>query len=221
MPSYFVTATGTDIGKSFVTAGLLRLAMGKGAALSALKPVSSGFDRTQPETSDAGILLAALGKAINIASLDAISPWRYTAPLAPDLAARQEGKIIPYSDVARFCRGYLRKNSSSLIEGAGGLMSPLAEGHTCLDLAQDLSLPLLLITGSYLGAISHCLTAIEAAKSRRCEIAAILVNQSPDSDLLLFFNHLRSFTGPLPLLSLSRPAKAEQWITLASHLRLC
>jgi dethiobiotin synthetase len=87
----FVTATGTDIGKTFVTAALVRILRARGLVVGALKPVASGFDRAAAETSDPGILLDALGRDITETALDGISPWRFVAPLSPDMAGRREG----------------------------------------------------------------------------------------------------------------------------------
>jgi dethiobiotin synthetase len=87
----FVSGTGTDIGKTFVTAALIHELRRRGRAVDALKPVVSGFDPAQLAASDPGVFLAALGRAPTAAALDRIAPWRYSAPLSPDMAARREG----------------------------------------------------------------------------------------------------------------------------------
>ena len=91
VPGLFITATGTDIGKTYVTAGLLRAGRRAGIAVDALKPVLSGYDPADAETSDAGVLLAALDRPITAATIAAMSPWRFAAPLSPDRAAEREG----------------------------------------------------------------------------------------------------------------------------------
>ncbi len=90
MSAIFITATGTDIGKTFVTAGLIRHLRASGREVDALKPVMTGFDPAHPEASDAGVLLAALGRPVTAAEIARISPWRFSAPLSPDMAARRE-----------------------------------------------------------------------------------------------------------------------------------
>ena len=81
--SLFVTGTGTDIGKTHVSCGILRT-----RPVRALKPVMSGYDLLHPAASDAARLLAARGIEPTEAAIAAISPWRFTAPLSPDMAAR-------------------------------------------------------------------------------------------------------------------------------------
>src|SRR5450759_2627865 len=88
--AYFVTSTGTDIGKTFVTAGLIRYLREAGQAVHALKPVVSGYDPSVVETSDPAVLLAALGRAVSADEISSIAPWRFRAPLSPDLAAARE-----------------------------------------------------------------------------------------------------------------------------------
>src|ERR1019366_3696481 len=85
--AYFVTSTGTDIGKTFVTAGLIRYLREAGQAVHALKPVVSGYDPSVVETSDPAVLLGALGRPVAADEVERIAPWRFRAPLSPDPAA--------------------------------------------------------------------------------------------------------------------------------------
>ena len=186
MSALFVSATGTDMGKTHVTAGLARTLRGLGIDTLALKPVASGYDPAQAETSDPGLLLAATGQARDAAAIAAISPWRFAAPLSPDMAARLEGERLQLTDIAAFCADRIaRHRGATLIEGAGGLMTPVAEDGTCLDLIQALGCPALLVAGSYLGAISHALTAIEACAARGAALAAVVVNETPGATVAL------------------------------------
>src|SRR5215472_18787443 len=123
MVSYFVTATGTDIGKTFVTAGLIRALRRGGRAASALKPVVSGFDAARAAESDPGRLLAAMGEGITEGALNRIAPWRFAAPLSPDMAAAREGREIDFDALIEYCRRALKEPSAPLfIEGVGGAM---------------------------------------------------------------------------------------------------
>lgn len=168
----FVTAAGTELGKTFVACAVLKAMRAAGRPIDAFKPVLSGFD--DAATSDAGRLLEALGRRLS--DLDAIAPLRFSAPLAPPSAARAEGHRITLDQLTGLCRA--RMNRDLLIEGAGGVMSPIAEDATNLDLIAHLGAPALMVTGSYLGAISHTLTALEALKARAVNVAAIVVSQS-------------------------------------------
>jgi dethiobiotin synthetase len=181
MSAIFVTSTGTDIGKTFVTAGLIRHLRETGAAASALKPVVSGFDIATAALSDPGVLLDALGDPVTPEALDRISPWRFAAPLSPDMAAAREGRAIDFDELIACCRAPIAAASGTLfIEGVGGVMVPLDARHTVLDWMEALGLPLILVTGTYLGTISHTLTAIDAVTRRGLKIAALAVNDSVD-----------------------------------------
>lgn len=179
MSTLFVTATGTDIGKTYVSAALIRQLRARGRSVEALKPVLSGYDPAASAGSDAAVLLDALGEPVTAETLDAITPWRYRAPLSPDMAAAQEGTTLPYEAVVAHCRARMaRARDILLIEGVGGVMVPLAGRLTVLDWLVALQCPALLVTGSYLGTLSHTLTALLALESRGVPLAGIIVNET-------------------------------------------
>ena len=186
MSALFITATGTDCGKTFVTSGLLRHLRALGLPARALKPVVSGFDEDAPEGSDPAELLVAMGEPMTAQTLAKIAPLRFKAPLAATMAARLEGRSLTLADILRACETALQDpRGPLLIEGAGGVMSPFAEGATCLDAIKALGLPCLLVTGTYLGAISHTLTALAAMRAAGCAPRAIAVNESLGSGVNL------------------------------------
>jgi dethiobiotin synthetase len=179
MTAYFVTATGTDIGKTFVTVGLIRAMRSSGLRPFALKPVVSGFDMTRAAESDPGALLDAMGEAITEDSLNCIAPWRFAAPLSPDMAAAREGREIDFTALIAFCRQAVRDARQPLfIEGVGGVMVPLDHKHTVLDWMKTLQLPVLLVAGTHLGSISHTLTALDVLSRACLEVAALVLNNS-------------------------------------------
>jgi len=207
MSAYFVTATGTDIGKTFVTAGLvrhLRLAQEK---VTALKPIVSGFDIATAAISDPGVLLDALEEPISVEALKRISPWQFAAPLSPDMAAAREGRQIAFDDLVAFCRDALAKNDGTLfIEGVGGIMVPLDAEHTVLDWAKVLDVPLIVVTGSYLGTISHTLTALDVIARAGLKVVALVVNDSGDGAVPLAetLATLRRMTKTIPIATVPR-----------------
>lgn len=183
MRALFVAGTGTDVGKTWVAAALIRASIRRGLSVDALKPVVSGFDPEAPAGSDPAVLLEALGRPVTGSEIDRIAPFQYRAPQSPPLAARLQGERLEFTTVADACRSRLSRPDVEhlLIESAGGVMSPVSDERTCLDLAQALNLPVLLVGGSNLGAISHMLTAVEAVRSRGLPIAALVVSESLDS----------------------------------------
>jgi len=182
----FITGTGTDVGKTFVAASLIRHLRQMGRIVDALKPVVSGFDPANAKTSDPGILLNALGLPVTAQEIDRIAPWRYRAALSPDLAAKSEGQTIDVDGVIAYCRLAVdQRRDILLIEGAGGIMVPLDDQRTMLDLMMALQLPLILVAGSYLGTISHTLTALDALFRRNMKVLAIIVSETPNSPVPL------------------------------------
>ena len=182
MTALFVTATGTDIGKTFVTAGLIRHLRAAGRPVAAIKPVVSGFDPDDWQGSDPGVLLAALGRPLTLEEVDGVSPWRFKAPLSPHTAAQRESRAIAFQDVVAFCRRAMAaRRGVLLVEGIGGVMVPLDDRHSVLDLMSMLRIPIILVAGSYVGTLSHTLTALEVVARRNLDIAAVVVSESNGS----------------------------------------
>lgn len=180
MTAFFVTATGTDIGKTFVGAALLRHWQQRGLTAGAFKPLVSGIDPADPTGSDPAALLAALDLPPTPEHLDAISPWRFAAPLAPNMAARLEGKLVDYPSVRAACRDRIDGHDGMLlVEGVGGVMAPITDDLTVLDWMADLGLPVLLVAGTYLGTISHILTAHAVLKAHNLRVSALVLSETP------------------------------------------
>jgi dethiobiotin synthetase len=148
----------------------------------ALKPVASGVPPMgDPDFSgsDTAQLLAAQGIAVTAAAVAACSPWRFAAPLAPDQAAALEGQAPVLEDIVTWCLERMEAATGTLIvEGVGGLMSPVTQEATGLGWLWSLACPAILVSGSYLGAISHALTAYETCRAADIPVLAIVVNES-------------------------------------------
>jgi dethiobiotin synthetase len=182
MTALFVTATGTDIGKTFVSAGLIRHIRAAGKPVAAIKPVVSGFDPADWQASDPAVLLAALGRPLTLEEVDGVSPWRFKAPLSPHTAAQREGRAIEFQELVAFCRRAMAaRRGVLLVEGIGGVMVPLDDRHSVLDLMSMLRIPIILVAGSYVGTLSHTLTALEVVARRNLDIAAVVVSESNGS----------------------------------------
>jgi dethiobiotin synthetase len=179
MTTLFVTGTGTGVGKTFVTKLLIAELRASRRRVRALKPIASGFDDGRPEASDTGELLGALGVPPTREAIDATSPWRFAAPLSPDMAAALEDRAIPFDDVVDFCRAPSAADVT-LIEGIGGVMVPLDREHTVRDWIAALGAPVVLVAGSYLGTLSHTLSAAAVLRERACNLAAVVVSESAE-----------------------------------------
>jgi dethiobiotin synthetase len=208
----FITGTGTDVGKTFVAAGLIRYFRGLGRPVNALKPLVSGFDPAAPSGSDPAILIEALGREVKPEELKRVSPWRFRAPLSPDMAARAENRAIDLQAVVDFCRAAIAGNEGALlIEGIGGIMVPLDDRRTVLDLMIALNLPLILVAGSYLGTLSHVLSAQDVILRHALDLRVIVVSETEgapaplDATLATLANFAKA-----PLLGLRRQVPARQ-----------
>ncbi len=191
---YFITGTGTDIGKTWLSCALLKYWRANGVATRAYKPVLSGFIDADADAalSDAGALLQAQGFTadhVNFRTeLERISPWRYSAPLSPDMAAALEGRGIDFAELVAYVRRVTSTNwqtENILVEGVGGVMVPLDDIHTVRDWITACELPCVLVTGSYLGSLSHTLTAINSLTHAGVRVDAIVVNESVSSSVPL------------------------------------
>ncbi|MGI8567835.1 MAG: dethiobiotin synthase [Methylocella sp.] len=212
MSAVFITGTGTDVGKTFVAAGLIRYFRGLGQPVAALKPLASGFDPAAPSGSDPAALLNALGREVTPDEVQRISPWRFRAPFSPDMAAQAENRAIDLQAVVDFCRAAIAGNDGALlIEGIGGIMVPLDARHTVLDLMIALNQPLILVGGSYLGTLSHVLSAQDVILRHALDLRAIVVSETEgakvplDATLATLANFAKA-----PLLGLPRQVPARQ-----------
>ncbi|MDA0655628.1 MAG: dethiobiotin synthase [Proteobacteria bacterium] len=219
MKPLFITATGTGIGKTIVTTALAWQARQAGRAVRVLKPVISGFTSDTYADSDTALILRSLEADETPDAIEAVSPWRFKAPLAPDMAAAREGKALDFNHLVKFCTqappaSTQKPEDLLLIEGVGGLMVPLTETDTVLDWIKALNYPAVLVAGSYLGTISHTLTAMETARAHAIDIAAIVVSESVESPVPLdeTRNAIARFLPETPVLTLPRlPAGQAPW----------
>lgn len=210
MIGYFVTGAGTEIGKTFVTCRLVRELKAAGKGVRAVKPVISGFDPETVSDSDTGLLLAAMEDTTDAAAVGAVSPWRFTDPISPDMAAAREGQTLDAREIATFCR-YASPGGEDgilLVEGIGGVMVPLNEKETVLDWMEHLGWPAILVAGSYLGALSHCLTAASAIRAKGLQLSGIVVSESKENPVPLAETvaTIRNFSGDVPVVALPRNA---------------
>jgi len=198
MQRIFITATGTGVGKTLVTTSLCHQLHTGGIEVNAIKPVISGFDWND-EKSDTHQILASLGRDISQSAIDEVSPFRFKAALSPNMAAELEGTEINFEAVVTHC---LEKGNEKvrLIEGAGGLMTPINHKKTFLDLATRLEAEIILVAGSYLGSISHTLTALQALESKGLKAHGIVISESEDGavDINKTCQTITDFSGIKP-----------------------
>jgi dethiobiotin synthetase len=214
MTRLFVTATGTDIGKTLVTAMLIHKARALGKSVRVMKPVASGFDEQAPAGSDPAILIEALGKPFDAEMLGQVSPWRFKAPIAAHMAAKREGREVPFGPMVDYSREALNgPEDVVLIEGVGGVMAPLDDDHTVLDWVAALGIPVLLVAGTYVGTISHTLTALGVLRAAGVKVPAIVLNETADAIVSPAdqAEAIRRFVGGVPIHLLPRVPGEKPW----------
>lgn len=218
MSAFFITGTGTDIGKTFVTAGLLRHLRENGKACAGIKPVVTGYEHV--DASDPAFLLEAMGQSPNDDAVARIAPWRFHEPLSPDMAAMHAGHEIDFDALLSFCHDQASRTETLLIEGIGGVMVPLNTQHTVLDWMSALGFPVVLVAGSYLGSISHALTAAAAIERAGLKAISVILNDSGNSHVPLTDTAatLRRFLPRHEIAILPRNASGLDFAPLASSI---
>jgi len=173
----FVTGTNTGVGKTYVAALIARTLTAAGRRVGVYKPAASGCHRRQDTlvSDDAVALWEAAGRP---GELDRVCPQRFQAPLAPHLAAREEGKELDRRLLSSGIDYWRPRSDVILVEGAGGLMSPLADDLYVADLACEWGFPLVVVAENVLGTINQTLQTLIAASSFRTglAVAGIVLN---------------------------------------------
>ena len=177
----FITATGTDVGKTMIAAGILRRLRRAGTNAMIMKPVQTGGG---PDASgrlsapDIDAVLRAADMAVDAETRRLLSPYVYTPACSPHLAGRLAGRAISLEAIAAAV-GHLSTHYPFLvIEGAGGVMTPLNETENMLDLAAKLAVPVVLVSHGGLGAINHVLLSLNALRSRSLPILGVVLNET-------------------------------------------
>ncbi len=206
MSSLFVTGSGTEVGKTLVMKLLIKEIKQKGLKVDAFKPVITGFQDEFPKNSDTGLLLQALSQPIKEETISKISPWRFREPISPNLAAAHEKKYLDIEEIANYCNAQKTDNNFLIVEGIGGVMVPLNDHQTVLDLMAVMDMPVLLVTGSYLGTISHTLTAVRCLIDRGLMLSGIIVSESIQTPTTLAetVKTISRFVDSIPIISLPR-----------------
>lgn len=193
MKKFFITSTGTGIGKTFLTCLLTKELLEKKYKIDSLKPIISGFSE-KDKTTDTAKILKALGKVHNTLNINKVSLYKFTEPTSPDICSRKTGVKIKIKDILKFIKE--RENADyQFIEGVGGIMVPLNEKKLVVDLIKKIKTPVILVAGNYLGTLSHTLTAISALKQRKIKIAAIIISESESEEKITFHEIKKSLNN--------------------------
>ena len=179
----FVTGTDTEIGKTYVASLLAAELASRGIDVGVYKPAASGCSSVDGQllSDDAKSLWDAAG---NPMTLHTVCPQLFKAPLAPHVAARAEGEQIDEQLLRMGIQPWITKSEFVVVEGAGGLMSPISDSDFVADLAIEFGFPILIVVGNKLGCINHTVQTVLAATHYRSglSVAGIVVNNSQQHD---------------------------------------
>jgi len=175
----FVTGTDTEVGKTYISATLLKQLriQAPDLALTARKPIASGCTKC-PKTGklhceDGYQLYQALNQQT---PLELINPYRFEPAVAPSLALQQANQILTTQDLYHACLKAANPLDFTLIEGAGGFYAPISSDGLNSDLAKKLKSPALLVIRDQLGCINHTLLTLQAILDHNLEVYALVLN---------------------------------------------
>ncbi|MEN2986626.1 MAG: dethiobiotin synthase [Thermodesulfovibrionaceae bacterium] len=229
---YFITATDTGVGKTIVTAALLRGFIKKGFKVGAMKVIETGcLDKDGILLPSDGMFLRDMAEMSE--SLDLITPIQFENPVSPLVASRLENVKIEIEKIFKAFEVLKKKYEYLFIEGIGGLMVPIYEEkkrksfYFVRDLIKNLELPVIIVTRPTLGTINHTLLTIEALRSKKISIRGFIINFSepPKNDIAEKTNpNILKEILDIPLLGvfpyLSELTKDKIGETALAHLKI-
>jgi len=165
--AFFVTAIDTEVGKTFITAGLGSIAQAKGLSVGISKPISCGgiedavFYKKKLKLKD---------------SIDSINPIKFKQPLSPYAAMKTEKKKIDMRKMQKSLKELAKDRDLVFVEGLGGALAPIKKNYYVADMIKDLRIPCIIIARAGLGTINHTLMTVNGLKKRKIKIAGIIMN---------------------------------------------
>jgi len=170
----YVTSSDTGVGKTVVSVLLTRHLLASGVNVRSVKPMGSGGR-------DDAVALRACQPEVG--SLDEINPWSFSAPLTPMLAARKRRARIHLKAVRSFLSRAARGREVLLVEGAGGLLSPVGEGFSARELIEALNATPIVVCANRLGVLNQALLVLDALPAAAVKRAQVVLVNGPRKDL--------------------------------------
>lgn len=182
MRGLFVTGTGTEVGKTVVTAGILRFLRRNGVDAISMKPVQTGAIPKESgfEAPDLVFHQKAAGLELDAETKALCAPYLYEPACSPHLAAEMANRPINIAEIVQCGTKLAAKHSYVLCEGAGGVVVPLNESQTMVDLMVALEFPVLLVAHRGLGTINHTLMSIETLRNAGLTVFGVIFNEVED-----------------------------------------
>ncbi len=174
MKSYFITATDTEIGKTVITAGLALAMKNNGINVGVMKPFACGLEQKRGFRSEDAELLAKAAKVND--PEDLINPYFFPIPVSPYAASNKLGTSIDVSLILERFEKLQAIHNVMLVEGIGGILTPILKGYCIADLIKDMNLDTIIVASSKIGTINHTLLTCDACKKYGIKIRGIIIN---------------------------------------------
>lgn len=177
LPVTLIVGTDTDVGKTWVSCALIRALRDAGQKVTAVKPIETGTTEPPRADEDGALLAAAAGQAGPLRAL-----VRLPLKAAPAVSADDAGVEIEYDDLIARMRSLATPESMLIVEGTGGILSPLTWTDNHLDLAHSLDARVLLVSADRIGTINHTLMALRVLRAEKVPILGVVLNQPGEPD---------------------------------------
>lgn len=173
----FITGTDTGVGKTLVAGGMAAVLKERGVDVGVMKPVETGCPRKGGKSfGEDALFLKEMAQCQD--EMELINPYALEEPLTPALAAERAGIEIDLGHIKSAFKTLLARHELVLVEGAGGLLSPLWKDLVMADLAKELGLPLLIVSRASLGTINHTLLALYYARKEGIPVLGVVINHT-------------------------------------------
>jgi dethiobiotin synthetase len=176
---FFVTGTDTEVGKTFISVGLIALLQSYGLKTAGMKPIASGCQLRdgQWQNEDA---LALIAQADVELPYTTVNPYAFEPAIAPHIAAEQAGVKVSVDHITACFETIRQQADAVVVEGAGGWLVPVNEQQTMADLAKRLDLPVVLVVAVRLGCINHALLSVAAIEQTGLKLAGWVANHTDE-----------------------------------------
>lgn len=170
----FVTGTDTGVGKTVVGCAIAEMLRRRDIDVGVMKPIETGVGAQGP------LDAIALAEAAGVDDpMERICPQRFELPAAPSVAAAREGRSVDLVAIRSAFVELRERHAFLLVEGAGGLLVPIAADYAMADLMGELGLPVLVVARGVLGTVNHTLLTLEAIERRRLPLAGVVISHGP------------------------------------------
>lgn len=175
----FVTGTDTEVGKTRISVGLIKVLQQQGLRVAAMKPVASGCEWRDGQLQNEDALALSQQADIKLPYLQ-VNPYAFEPAIAPHLAAKQVGETISLTVLESQFTAMRLQADAVVVEGAGGWLVPLNDQQTIADLAKALNLPVVLVVAIKLGCINHALLTVQAIADSGLKLVGWVANDFLD-----------------------------------------